>query len=725
MKHASLAEDRPDLAEEWHPTKNGNLTPRDVSSSSNMKVWWRHWHERTRSWHEWRAVVNSRFHGSGCPYCSNHRPLVGYNDLETRFPEVAAEWHPEKNGDLKPFRVVYSSRTSAWWRCELGHEWEAPVSNRAKGQGCPYCSGRKVLPGFNDLATQNPDLAAEWHPDKNGDLTPQDVTPGSKLKAWWRCGEGHDWRATVDKRVQGQGCPYCSGRNVLPGFNDLATRNPELAAEWHPTKNGDLTPGDVLPGSTKMAWWRCELGHEWGAPVSRRTNGYGCPYCSNRKVLPGFNDLATRNPELAAEWHPTKNGDLTPHDVTPGSSRKVWWRCGKGHEWCTTVDKRTNGCGCPYCSGRKAVSGFNDLASRNPKLAAQWHPTKNGSLTPEDVTAGSARSVWWLGECGHEWRTSVAQRAEGCGCPYCSGRRVLPGFNDLATRNPKLAAEWHPTKNGGMTPQDVTAGSGKRVWWLGKCGHEWMAPVGRRGEGWGCPYCSGRKVLPGFNDLASRSPTIAAQWNYEKNGDLTPHDVTAQSGKVVWWKGECGHEWRAAVGVRAEGPMCPVCYSRGRGYDSWVTKERTSASRTPPKLVCDLAKVRKKERLSQSDLARLIGVERGTVAAIENGKSTPTVGLALVMADVLDVDVGELFHVVKGGYRMIDLTNERFGALVAKRRLPEKRSSKDTSVVWACLCDCGTYVEARAVDLRKGKVVDCGCGLGRRDRKGGEDGQGR
>ena len=114
----------------------------------------------------------------------------------------------------------------------------------------------------------------------------------------------------------------------------LADEYPDLAAEWHPTKNGDLTPQMVTPGSNKKVWWLGKCGHEWEALINNRSNGNGCPVCAGKQVLVGYNDLATVNPSLAAEWHPTKNGELTPWMVISGENRKIWWRCGKcGHEW--------------------------------------------------------------------------------------------------------------------------------------------------------------------------------------------------------------------------------------------------------------------------------------------------------------------------------------------------------------------------------------------------------
>lgn len=340
------------------------------------------------------------------------------------------------------------------------------------------------------LTEYDPKIAAEWHPTKNGELTPAKVTIKSNKKVWWVCNNGHEWHAIISNRTNGQGCPYCSSQRTIPGKTDLATVNPSLAAEWHPTKNGELTPAKVSTKSNRKVWWRCEKGHEWEAIVANRTTGSNCPYCSGRNPIPGQTDLATLNPKLASEWHPTKNGELTPQKVTSHSEKKVWWLGTCGHEWKSVVTNRASGSGCPYCAGHAVLSGFNDLATVNPKLAAQWHPTKNGSLTPEQVTYGSEKKVWWLCEkCGREWRDSVTRRTRYEHCSYCSNKKILSGRNILSVKKPSLAAQWHPTKNGSLTPEMVTFRSHKKVWWLCDKGHEWQMSVDRRTAGGSCPIC--------------------------------------------------------------------------------------------------------------------------------------------------------------------------------------------------------------------------------------------
>lgn len=344
--------------------------------------------------------------------------------------------------------------------------------------------------------TGEEELLRQWDQERNGSLTPQKVSYGSKKKVWWRCGQGHVWQAAVTTRTSGSsGCPYCAGTRPVPGQTDLASCCPEVAAQWHPTKNAPLTPADVLPGSHRKVWWVCTKGHEWQAQIKSRVGGCGCPVCADREIHPADNDLATRFPQLAAQWHPTRNGSLTPDHVAPGSRRKVWWVCGKGHEWQASIASRTSGgTGCPVCAGRKILPGENDLASLFPEVAAQWHPTRNGSLTPMQISPYSNRKVWWICEKSHAYQAVAAARTmRGVGCPYCAGKRVLAGFNDLATREPELARQWHPTLNGRLTPQMVTVSSHQKVWWECSLGHVWKAVVYSRtgAKRCGCPVCAG------------------------------------------------------------------------------------------------------------------------------------------------------------------------------------------------------------------------------------------
>ena len=196
------------------------------------------------------------------------------------------QWDAAANFPLTPDTIRYGSKQRVWWRCERGHRWQASVASRTGQQtGCPVCTGRVALAGENDLATLYPAIAAEWHPDRNGSLTPQMVTDGSNRKVWWQCSKGHAYATVVEARTKrAVGYPYCAGRRVLPGFNDLASVYPDIADEWQSELNGALTPQMVTAGSKCKVWWQCKEGHIWQAAVFSRTGKQkcGCPVCAGR-----------------------------------------------------------------------------------------------------------------------------------------------------------------------------------------------------------------------------------------------------------------------------------------------------------------------------------------------------------------------------------------------------------------------------------------------------------
>ena len=231
----SIAKMRPELIKEWSPM-NAPVTPEEVPYGSNKLYWW-----LGACGHEWQASAKARSVGERCPICANARIIPGINDLESQYPDLAKEWSPKNR--KQPSDVGPGSHKKAIWIGKCGHEWEAPIRNRVKGAGCPYCSHNAVLPGFNDLETLYPEVAKEWSP-RNFPLLPSQVAAFSNKRRWWRCEHGHEWYTHVSTRSYGSKCPYCTGIRLLKGFNDLATRHPHLAKEWS-NKNGDLLPDMV------------------------------------------------------------------------------------------------------------------------------------------------------------------------------------------------------------------------------------------------------------------------------------------------------------------------------------------------------------------------------------------------------------------------------------------------------------------------------------------------
>jgi len=437
--------------------------PEEFTAGSGKKKDW-----KCEYGHVWNAVIASRTgkDKSGCGVCSGKQVVIGVNDLKTFFPNIAAEadgWDPTK--------ITSGSGKKLLWVCNFGHKWGAIVSDRtSRGDNCPYCSGRKVLAGFNDLQTTHPELAAQ----ANG-WDPTTLTYGSGKSKNWICSKGHLWSATISSRTNmNSGCPFCSGNQVLKGENDLATTHPEVAAELL-----DLDSTEFSSGSNQLANWRCEKKHEFEMTIRARVKALRCPICSGARVLTGFNDLRTTHPDiadLADGWDPGK--------LSSGSNKECNWICSKKHKWVAPVYSLTGqGTRCPICSGQQFLSGYNDLLTTHPDVANEafgWDPSKIG--------ASSDMRLEWKCPLGHKYEAYVYNRTiRGDQCSICSGKQVLPGFNDLVTTHPEIAAQavnWDPTT--------VTAGSNTKFRWRCEEGHEWTALVNSRTGSHltGCPSCA-------------------------------------------------------------------------------------------------------------------------------------------------------------------------------------------------------------------------------------------
>lgn len=584
--------------------------------------------------------------------------IKGKNDLASLYPDLAKEWHPTKNGDFKPEEALPGAGKKVWWLCPKGHSYIMAIGHRAKrGYSCPYCSGHRVLKGVNDLATTNPELAKEWNYEKNINLTPYDVTSGSRKKVWWQCEKGHIYEQLVVKRTNREySCPYCSGHKVWKGFNDLATINPHLAEEWHPTKNNNLTPFDVTAGSGKRVWWLCPLGHEYQATIhDRNSNDTQCPICNAKsqtsfpeqaiffyvkKLYPDainrYKEIFEQSMELdiyipsihvgiefdGANWHNStaqfkrekKKYDICKeHHITlirvkentglqwEGVADKVYyipkvrtyaeleetineilesidynsilWMRKKSQYFHSEIKANLQKDRADILSYLSNIK--NSLAEVRPDVAKNWDYSKNRNLTPDMFTVSSNQIVWWkCPNCSHEWQCSIngMTRQGRYGCAECSKRRrgvtytkqVVKRVGALAETMPALAKEWHPTKNGELSPYDITAGRFQPVWWkCSQCGYEWEASPNNRKKGVGCPCCSGRVPKSGVNDLATLYPELLKEWDYQKNIGLEPSRLLPGSSKKVWWKCfQCGHEWKTAICIRTKGHKCPKCAKR-------------------------------------------------------------------------------------------------------------------------------------------------------------------
>jgi len=427
-------------------------------------------------------------------------------NIEHARPDLAKQWDYSTNAPLTPKDVSITSTKKFGWVCNQGHQWVQSPAKRARStrHDCPYCSGKKVTPGKNDLISQYPYLEQEWDFDANKDLDPHTLHRSSNIRASWKCSKNHHWKTAISHRTDPDnptGCPYCSNQKVMPGENDLLTNRPDIASSWDYEANAPLLPSEVAVGSSKRVNWIClkNPNHKWVTTVAHRTaaESTGCPYCNGHKILPGDNDLATLHPDLLLEWDYEANGDLDPRTIGAHSNRRVCWKCAQGHRWVSSINKRTrDNSGCPYDSGRRAIPGETDLLTLHPLIAKEWDSKRNGDLTPSDITPGSNKKVWWQCERNHQWQAKICNRTYlGNQCPVCTGRKPDVGKTDLGTRYPVVSKDWDYTGNNGTTPQDYCAESTFIAdWQCHICGTKWQRAIWSRTRGNKCPNCHGLKV---------------------------------------------------------------------------------------------------------------------------------------------------------------------------------------------------------------------------------------
>ena len=482
------------------------------------------------------------------------------------------------------------NKTPRWiCECNRGHKLIVPTDFVKKGY-CYYCSGKMVLAGFNDFKTKNPKAAEEWNYDKNTS-SPNDFLPYSNKKVWWICSScGGEWKSTISSKNSGHGCPYCT--NHKPSLtNNLAVVAPDLAAEWNYVKNGNLKPEDISPNYNSKVWWICKRGHEWQAKPNNRMNGRGCRVCSA--------EMRSSFPEQAVLFYLGKNAAVSSRGQIEGWEIDVYlpefkigveydgiaWHTGKELEvrearkskelsskgiylirikedrHKTAVEENVIyfKVDSDYTNLDKAIEKLLEMVSSITKinimtnvdikkdrvkilsnyvtmekensfevmhkdLVKYWNFEKNVNLTPDLFTYRSNRIVWWKCDiCSGEWQESIINVSKGNRCPYCSGHKVLIGFNDLSTTNPELNASWDFEKNYPLKPEDFSFGSNRKVWWKCDKRHTWKAIIHNRAKGVGCPYCAGKEymLLPNKAQIERWEKYYKlAESYYKLNGDL-------------------------------------------------------------------------------------------------------------------------------------------------------------------------------------------------------------
>ena len=574
LKTWCIKNNKEDLLEEWDYSRNVEASPETIAYGSEKKIWW-----KCPNGHSYDARVNNRVHGKGCPYCSGHKTLEGYNDFKTWClsngrVDLLDEWDYQKN-EISPLNISPQNSVKVWWKCSLGHEWESTIGSRTSGKptGCPYCSNppKRILVGFNDFETwcrtNGKDyLLKEWNYEKNIDFTPKEITYGCGKRVWWKCSKGHEWRVSPSNRVQGTGCPVCSRTQ---------TSFPEQAIAYYLSKSFSVLQRYREKGFELDVYLEdYNIGIEY--------DGMFYHTKANSKREKDKNSFYAERGLKLVRVKESKNKcgieDNTLYYVLGKSNylddnfNRMLFLLLQYIEDITGVQTNKDidiirdelAVREQYASIIKNSS----VAAVFPELVPEWDVEKNNGMTPDNFSANAHTKVWWKCSKGHSWQADISSRNRKLGCPYCAGQRTIAGENDLESwcnnNMPELLAEWDYNKNA-IKPSEISKTSNKKVWWKCSKGHEWEAVIANRVHGTRCPYCfTGRDAINRKLSLAdwcieNGQENLLAEWNYAKNGSITPETVSKGSHSIVWWKCSKGHEWKAEIKSRTYNHGCPYC----------------------------------------------------------------------------------------------------------------------------------------------------------------------
>lgn len=421
----NLAVTHPNILKQWDYEKN-DIKPEEISYGSGKKVWW-----KCSKGHSYEMTVYKKLsRAASCPVCSGHKTVPGINDFATCYPEIAKEWHPNKNGDLLPSQVSKKNGRKVWWICQYGHEWQATIRDRVTDKtGCPKCRARR-LTSFSEQAIYYyvkqlyPDTINRYKEIFDNGMELDIFVPSIRVGIEF---DGAAWHNTEEMHLkERKKYQICQKNNIK-----LIRVKEHTGNEWWDVSDVTYTLHDRRNRRDLETIIQVIL--DWMDPVSnmwtrKRFNDFHSKVHVNIKrdenaireyLTPIANSLAELRPDLVKDWNYEKNGNLKPTMFGINSSDYVWWKCKScGHEWESTIQKRSNGLSCPCCDGRIVVLGKNDLKTVRPDLAEEWNYEKNGDLKPEQVFYKSDKRVWWVCKiCGHVWCTTINHRYYGTGCP--------------------------------------------------------------------------------------------------------------------------------------------------------------------------------------------------------------------------------------------------------------------------------------------------------------------
>lgn len=486
---------------------------------------------------------------------------------------LMSEWDWEENDrcELDPKKLTLGSGEKANWVCTKGHKWVASIVDRTgKGLGCPYCSNKRILPGYNDLQSQRPDLMADWDYEANT-LDPSAVAVKSSKTAAWICPKGHKYNKAIYKRAAGEGCPSCAKalRTSFPEqcfFFYIKKVYPDAINSYREIFDNGMELDIFIPSVKTGIEYDGVFWHDQSG-LSREEKKYHI--CKENHIRlfrikeGSFTDFADNADRI---WFIPQKCDYQLLDfyITDLLKHLIFWSANLP-DVNVARDKLE-------ILEFKTLRFEDSLAALYPEIAKEWHPSKNGKLTPDLFIPGSSERAWWLcSKCGNEWQASIVNRTKGHGCDICAtSRRKITKKDTILSRRGSIDKKWclldWDYEENEYGPEYYTNGSGEVVSWrCHNCGYKWKTPICNRTRDYknGCPLCSGKEIVSGINDLPTVKPELMEEWDYEKNTEIDPTTVSRGSHEYVSWKCKiCGYRWTAQIYNRANGKGCPCCANR-------------------------------------------------------------------------------------------------------------------------------------------------------------------
>lgn len=552
----NLAKVNPKVAHEWHPIKNGDLRPEEFVPYSNKKVWW-----KCPKNHEWTAIIANRNKGTGCPICAGKNKTIAY------YKKIAQD----RNGKCISEKYE-NSKKKLRWRCHLQHEWEAVPYTIEKGSWCPKCAVLRNAHRQRQTIEDMQRLAAL----KGGKVLSTEYK-GANIKLLWQCRLGHEWEASPSRIKQGRWCHICSTgvseRICRKYFEEIfAEKFPKTRPNWLKSKGGTQLELDGYCKKLRVAFeyqgvqhykhikffhhnqcfkerkevdeLKIRLCEQHGVKLilvpytveHDQIGGYIKKQCQLRGILLkgkakkiNYVDFDIYSPDMLKEMNKTASsrGGVCLSKVYVDISKKMLWRCEKGHQWTASARKIRSGTWCPVCA-KNIKSTLHEMK----KLAK----ARGGKCLSNKYT-NTMTSLLWECRHGHKWKALPDSIKRGTWCPFCAGRnKTIKDMQQVAF------------DRGGECLSQSYYDDSTKLKWKCKVGHVWEAvPSSILGGTW-CPICS--------HNVATIEEMISIA---RQHGGQCLSPKYEGSRKKLKWRCGKGHVWEATSTMIRSGQWCIEC----------------------------------------------------------------------------------------------------------------------------------------------------------------------